>query len=59
MIFDVIITEIRSKVVQVDALSENEAIDQVEKQYLDGEIALGNEDVEEAKYTVLEKEEAL
>ena len=31
MEFDVIITETRSKVVQVDALSEDEAIDQVEK----------------------------
>ena len=54
MVFDVVITEVRSKVVQIDALSENEALDQVEKQYLNGEIVLDNEDVEDAKYTILD-----
>ena len=54
MVFDVVITEVRSKVVKIDALSENEALDQVEKQYLSGEIALDNEDVEDAKYTILD-----
>ena len=55
MVFDVIIMETRSKVVQVDALSENEAIDQVEKKYLEGEIVLSNNDVKDANYTILEE----
>ena len=55
MIFDVIITETRSKVVQVDALSENEAIGQVEKKYLNGEIVLNNDDFEDVKYSTLEE----
>ena len=54
MLFDVVITEVRSKVVKIDALSENEALDQIEKQYLNGEIVLDNEDVEDAKYTILD-----
>ena len=58
MIFDVVVTETRSKVVQVDALSEKEAIDQVEEKYLNGEIVLDNEDVEDANYSVLESEES-
>ena len=55
MIFDVIITETRSKVVQVDAHSESEAIDQAEKKYLNGEIVLDNNDIEDAKCTILEE----
>jgi hypothetical protein len=52
MIFNVMITETRSKAVQIEAQSEDEAISRVEKQYLDGEIALGVEDFEDASYMV-------
>ena len=54
MVFDVIMTETRSKVVQIDALSEQEAINNVEKKYLNKEIYLDDENIEDVKYTVLE-----
>jgi hypothetical protein len=52
MIFNVIITETRSKTVKIEAQTEDEAISRVEKQYLDGDIALGVEDFENASYMV-------
>ena len=53
MIFDVIITETRSRVIQIEAQSEEEAIAQMVEKYLKGEIVLDNEDYfEDAKYTV-------
>ena len=53
MTFNVIITETRSKVVQIEAQTEEDAITQVEEKYLKGEIALSNDDdFEDAKYTI-------
>jgi hypothetical protein len=52
MTFNVVITETRSKTVQVVAQTEDEAISQAEQKYLDGEIVLGVEDFDEANYIV-------
>ena len=58
MIYKVLITEILSKVIQIDALSEDDAIEQVEKKYLNEEIVLDCNDFQEAKYTVMDSEES-
>ena len=55
MIFNVIVTETRSKVIRVDAPTESEAIGQVEKKYLNEDIVLNNDDFEDVKYTTLEE----
>jgi len=54
MIFNVQITEIRSRVVQIEAQTDEGAIAQAEEKYLTGEIALNSDDdFEEAKYMVV------
>ena len=54
MIFNVQITEIRSKVVQIEAQTDEGAIVEAEEKYLTGEIALNSDDdFEEAKYMVV------
>ena len=54
VIFDVLITETRSKIVRIEAQTEEEAIAQVEEKYLKGEIALNNdENFEDANYMVI------
>ena len=54
MVYDVIITETRSRVVQIEAQSEEEAVAEIEGKYLNGEIVLDNdEDFEDAKYTIV------
>ncbi|MDR0571936.1 MAG: DpnD/PcfM family protein, partial [Rickettsiales bacterium] len=52
MIFNVMITETRSKRVKIEAETEDEAISRVEKKYLGGEIVLGSDDFENANYMV-------
>jgi hypothetical protein len=53
MIFNVLITETRSKVVQIEAEAEDEAIAQVEVKYLKGEIVLNSDDdFNDANYMV-------
>jgi hypothetical protein len=52
MTFNVLITETRSKTVQIVAQTEDEAISQAEKKYLDGVIVLGIEDFDDANYSV-------
>ena len=54
MIFNVQITEIRSRVVQIEAQTDEGAIAQAEEKYLTGEITLNSDDdFEEAKYMVV------
>jgi hypothetical protein len=53
MIFNVTITETHSKIIQIEAQTEEEAISKVERKYLDGEIMLDGEDFEDAHYMVL------
>jgi hypothetical protein len=54
MIFNVLVTETLSKVVQIEAQEEDEAIAQAEEKYLKGEIVLDAEDdFNEANYVVV------
>jgi hypothetical protein len=54
MIFDVLVTETRSKVVQIEAQEEDEAIAQAEEKYLKGEIVLdADDDFNDASYVVV------
>jgi hypothetical protein len=50
MTFNVIITETRSKRIEIEAQTEDEAISLTEKRYLGGEIVLSNDDFEDANY---------
>jgi hypothetical protein len=54
MIFNVLVTETLSKVVQIEAQEEDGAIAQTEEKYLKGEIVLDAEDdFNEASYVVV------
>jgi hypothetical protein len=52
MRFDIRLTEVRSKVIPVEAPTEEEALAQVEARYLNGEIVLESGDFEDAHYMV-------
>ena len=55
--FKVVITETSSKVVEVQANNEQEALEIVEEMYVNCEVVLDWNDLDETDYTIIEEKE--
>lgn len=55
--FKVVITETSSKIVEVQANNKNEALETVEGMYVNCEIVLDWNDLDETDYTIIEEKE--